>query len=225
MKTFWKAERFNINHYFVYTVRNPYSVLGVQENASEEEVHQAYREKVKEVHPDTGGSAEEFKTVRKAYECIIDGQEDRFEKTDDDSRDVKRPRISQSHVLYLNYQTVKSNGWDFEEAFQKASNSNLPEEDFGSFVMSAEKTVLEAAEENGLDWPYSCRGGACANCAVKVVEGRVKTAGYYILSGKHLDDGLRLSCIGKPLTKKVKLVFNVKHMDELQDMLLPSRSE
>jgi DnaJ-domain-containing protein 1 len=44
-----------------------FSVLGLPSGASESEVKAAYREKVKEVHPDHGGDTEEFRRVREAY--------------------------------------------------------------------------------------------------------------------------------------------------------------
>lgn len=44
-----------------------FSVLGLPSGASSEEVKRAYREKVKQVHPDRGGDTEEFKRVREAY--------------------------------------------------------------------------------------------------------------------------------------------------------------
>lgn len=42
---------------------NPYTILGVKEGATQDEVNTAYRAKVKELHPDNGGSAEEFNKV------------------------------------------------------------------------------------------------------------------------------------------------------------------
>jgi len=48
-------------------IEGAYAVLGLPESASESEVRAAYREKVKEVHPDHGGDREEFERVREAY--------------------------------------------------------------------------------------------------------------------------------------------------------------
>lgn len=47
-------------------------VLGVDPDASEREIKRAYREKVKDVHPDSGGDEETFKQVTEAYETLVD---------------------------------------------------------------------------------------------------------------------------------------------------------
>jgi hypothetical protein len=44
-----------------------FAVLGLPSTASEAEVRDAYREKVKSVHPDHGGDPEEFQRVKEAY--------------------------------------------------------------------------------------------------------------------------------------------------------------
>ncbi|MFB6180031.1 MAG: J domain-containing protein [Halorientalis sp.] len=44
-----------------------HAVLGLPVEATVEEIRTAYREKVKEVHPDHGGDEDEFKRVREAY--------------------------------------------------------------------------------------------------------------------------------------------------------------
>ncbi|MES3516702.1 MAG: DnaJ domain-containing protein [Natronomonas sp.] len=49
-----------------------YSRLGLDSTASDAEVRSAYRQKVKEVHPDRGGDEEEFKRVTEAYERLIE---------------------------------------------------------------------------------------------------------------------------------------------------------
>lgn len=45
-----------------------YIILGVESNATKEEIRDAYREKIKRHHPDVGGSVEQFKKIRDAYE-------------------------------------------------------------------------------------------------------------------------------------------------------------
>jgi DnaJ-domain-containing protein 1 len=47
-----------------------YRRLGLDRGADESEVQRAYRQKVKEVHPDRGGDEEEFKAVTEAYERL-----------------------------------------------------------------------------------------------------------------------------------------------------------
>jgi len=50
-----------------------YDRLGLDPNADASEVKQAYRERVKEAHPDTdSGSEREFKRVKSAYETLTD---------------------------------------------------------------------------------------------------------------------------------------------------------
>jgi len=50
-------------------------VLGVDPDADEEEIRRAYRERVKETHPDAGGSRESFERVQWAYERLTDGRQ------------------------------------------------------------------------------------------------------------------------------------------------------
>jgi hypothetical protein len=49
---------------------NPYQVLSVDPDASDEELQTAYRERILEAHPDQGGSTAELKRVKTAYEKI-----------------------------------------------------------------------------------------------------------------------------------------------------------
>ncbi|QIB75080.1 J domain-containing protein [Halogeometricum borinquense] len=55
------------------SAREAYRTLGLDPSATTEEVKDAYRRMVKEVHPDTeSGSKEEFKRVNRAYERLSD---------------------------------------------------------------------------------------------------------------------------------------------------------
>jgi len=49
---------------------SPYEVLGVDARASDDELKRAYRRRLRETHPDTGGSAAEFRAVQEAWERI-----------------------------------------------------------------------------------------------------------------------------------------------------------
>jgi DnaJ-class molecular chaperone len=55
-----------------------YSLLGVNRNATAEEIRKAYREKAKTHHPDRGGDPEIFKQINEAYE-ILSSSEKRAE--------------------------------------------------------------------------------------------------------------------------------------------------
>lgn len=49
---------------------SPYEVLGVSATASDDELRRAYRRKLRETHPDTGGAARHFHAVQHAWELI-----------------------------------------------------------------------------------------------------------------------------------------------------------
>ncbi|MBB2975769.1 hypothetical protein FHX49_001336 [Microbacterium endophyticum] len=49
---------------------SPYDVLGVATDISEDELRRAYRAKLRETHPDTGGDAAVFVQVQRAWELI-----------------------------------------------------------------------------------------------------------------------------------------------------------
>ena len=49
-----------------------YAVLGVPDSATQEEIEAAYQRKVREVHPDAGGSADAFCAVQEAYRALTD---------------------------------------------------------------------------------------------------------------------------------------------------------
>jgi restriction system protein len=107
-----------------------YEILGVQPNATPDEIRTAYRRLVRQVHPDQGGSNALFRVVRGAYDVLSD--EDR--RRDYDARLARGESAADTY--------------DFGDDDEDFDDEDFDDEDFDDedFKKRSEKTKHESAK-------------------------------------------------------------------------------
>ena len=104
--------------------RDYYRVLGVSENASEDDLDRAYRGEARKRHPDGGGSEEEMKSLNEAHDILSDPES---RKAYDAARRPKRDVVYRSSLAFD------------PEAAARAGTLKIPvsDPDFAGLVMGA----------------------------------------------------------------------------------------
>lgn len=98
-----------------------YAVLGVRQDASQDEIKEAFRERALECHPDRveegeeAAAKEEFQRVQKAFELLSDPQKRAKYDASDEEKDPAGDTVDEVHVRRRSYK---------EEWRRRASDEN-----------------------------------------------------------------------------------------------------
>ena len=74
--------------------------------------------------------------------------------------------------------------------------------------MRPDTAVLDAAMGVRSELPYSCKGGMCATCKAKVIEGTVRMDKNYALVASDLEQGFVLTCQSHPTSDRLVVDYD-----------------
>lgn len=119
--------------------------------------------------------------------------------------------LSDDKILFELFTTPTISGEEdkSQEFIGTSKVSVLIDDEDAHFELSGNgPTILDAAEGEGLDAPYSCRGGVCSSCKAKILEGSAHMDLNYSLTDEEVKEGYILTCQAHPTSEILKISYD-----------------
>lgn len=151
--------------------------------------------------------------VSELDECFLCGPEEMIFLVKDELINAGMPKDNIHFELFVTGLSEEDKKRLEKLAHQKVEGVEVTIIDGGKefhFTMTNEyDNILDAALGAGADLPFACKGGVCATCKCKVLEGEVEMKVNYAIEKEELNQNFVLSCQAVPLTEKIKVDYDV----------------
>jgi ferredoxin-NADP reductase len=126
-------------------------------------------------------------------------------------------RMIRLTLLYMGVESsqIRKENFVLETVSVIAGNINYPprkirilfNDELHDVMVGENQTILQAALQNNIQLPYSCRAGICSACTAKCTSGKVNMAVNDVLTDLDLAHGLILTCTGHAASDDVMVEF------------------
>ncbi|PIE25073.1 MAG: phenylacetic acid degradation protein [Neptuniibacter caesariensis] len=156
--------------------------------------------------------------IKDVDEAFICGPESMMSEV---SRGFRMEGLTDDHI---HYELFASSATDSKAMLEKAAarKEQFGEEKMSKVTVMADgrsvmfdlatvgENILDAGIANGMDLPYSCKGGVCSTCKCKLIKGEVDMDISHGLEQHEIDAGYVLSCQAHPISSEVVLDFDAR---------------
>ena len=121
--------------------------------------------------------------------------------------------VSPDKIKYELFTTpvlLKSETEVIENTFEGVANVTviLDDEKINFELAAKGPSILEKVSKEGMDAPYSCKGGVCSTCKAKVLKGSCTMKMNYALTDKEVQEGYILTCQSHPAEAEIVISYD-----------------